>query len=223
MSFISHSSYTLHASLVLFTSSFLSLLPLNSFVYSWQKGGEYIREYTWVFCHFYITHVHILRRRNSISCTFVGGESHSGDAYTKGKNTYFIRKPCCVLFYIMLVFLFALWCFELCLGSILYCFYRIMLMCWTCIHLYAIVLYWLHVRMIICFAMWSLWSFPYDCSVFDQVAHMFHIMFIWSHFTCYIILVILLLALSWGSNAFCAIVSGYRYICSKFITSFRLI
>ena len=40
-------------------------------------------------------------------------------------------------------------------------------------------------------------------------------------FTCYIILIILLLALPSGSNAFCASVSGYRYICSKSITSFR--
>ena len=40
-------------------------------------------------------------------------------------------------------------------------------------------------------------------------------------FTCYIILVLLLLALPLGSNAFCASVSGYMYICSKFITDFR--
>ena len=40
-------------------------------------------------------------------------------------------------------------------------------------------------------------------------------------FTCYIILVLLLLALFWGSNVFCVSVSGYRNICSKFITSFR--
>ena len=33
------------------------------------------------------------------------------------------------------------------------------------------------------------------------------------------ILVFLLLALSWGSNVFCASVLGYRYICSKFITA----
>ena len=73
------------------------------------------------------------------------------------------------------------------------------------------------------------WSFAllYDhCShfhmtvlVYNQVAHMFHIMFTWSHFTCYIILVLLSLDLPWGSNAFCASVSGYRYICSKFITA----
>ena len=49
------------------------------------------------------------------------------------------------------------------------------------------------------------------------VAHMFHIMFTWSQFTCYIILVLLLLALPWGSNVFCASVLGYRYICSNFI------
>ena len=49
------------------------------------------------------------------------------------------------------------------------------------------------------------------------VAHMFHIMLTWSQFTCYIILVLLLLALPWGSNVFCASVLGYRYICSNFI------
>ena len=66
-------SFILHPSCILslFISSFLSLLPLDSFVYSWQKGGEYTGVYTKVFHHFYMTHVHILRRRNSISCTFV--------------------------------------------------------------------------------------------------------------------------------------------------------
>ena len=54
--------------------------------------------------------------------------------------------------------------------------------------------------------------------VYDQVAHMFHIMFTWSQFTCYIILVLLLLALPWESNVFYASVSGCRYICSTFIT-----
>ena len=73
------------------------------------------------------------------------------------------------------------------------------------------------------------WSFALLCGhcshfymtvlVYDQVAHMFHIIFTWSHFTCYIILVLLLLALPWGSNVFCASVSRYRYICSKFITA----
>ena len=75
------------------------------------------------------------------------------------------------------------------------------------------------------------WSFAllYDhCShshmtilVYDQVAHMFHIMFSWSQCTCYIILIPLSLNLPWGFNVFCANVSGYRYICSKCYTGFR--
>ena len=76
------------------------------------------------------------------------------------------------------------------------------------------------------------WSFALLCGhcsnfymtilVYDQVAYMFHIMFTWSQFTCYIILVLLLLVLPWGSNVFCASVSGYRYICSKFITASKI-
>ena len=63
----------------------------------------------------------------------------------------------------------------------------------------------------------SIWLFV----VWSSCSYLFHILFIWSHFTCYIILVLLLLALLWGFNVFCASVSDYRYICSKFITSFR--
>ena len=36
--------------------------------------------------------------------------------------------------------------------------------------------------------------------MFDEVAHMLHTMFTWSHFTCYIIFVLLLLALPWESR-----------------------
>ena len=148
-------SFILHPSCIipLLISSFLSILPFDSFVYSWQKGGEY----TGVFRHLHMTHVHILRGRNSISYTFVRGESHKGDTYTKGEKTYFLENLvlfCFVLYYAF--FLIVLWCFELHLSSMLCCSHRIMFMCWTCIYLYAIVLYWLHVRMIICFAMWSL-------------------------------------------------------------------
>ena len=64
--------------------------------------GEYIKEYTGLHRHFYMTHVHTLRGSNSTSCTFVGRESHSGDAYTKGEKTFFYEKT---LFYFMLVFL----------------------------------------------------------------------------------------------------------------------
>ena len=101
-----HSSCTPYASLSLFISYFFSLLPLDSFVYSWQKGREYTGVYTWVFRHFYMTYVHILKGKNSISCTFVGRESYKGDAYTKEEKTYFflMRKSCFALFYFMLVF-----------------------------------------------------------------------------------------------------------------------
>ena len=73
------------------------------------------------------------------------------------------------------------------------------------------------------------WSFALLCDhcshlymtvlVYNQVAHMFHIMFTWLQFTCYILPVLLLLALPWGSNVFCVSVSGYKYICSKCITA----
>ena len=152
--------------LTLFISSLLSLLPLDSFVYSWQKEGEYTREYTGVYCHFYMTHMHILRVRNSTSCTFVRGESHRGYAYTKGEKTFFWEN-------------LILSCFTLCLFS------RCFIMLWV--------------------MLWSLWSFPYDYHVFDQVVHMFHIMSFWSLFTCYIIFFFLSLDLPWGSNAFCEI------------------
>ena len=119
----------------------------------------------------------------------------------------------------MFVFLLALWCFELCFVILiasclcvgyayilmLLCFIECMfggsftLLCDHCSHFYMTVL------------------------VYDQVVHMFYIMFTWSQFTCYIILILLLLALPWGSNVFCASVSGYRYICSKFITALWLI
>ena len=91
--------------LSLFISSVLYLIPLASFVSSQQKGGEYTGVYTEVYRHFYITHVHTLRGRNFISCTFVRGESRRGDAYTKGEKTSFMKKPCFALFYFMLVFL----------------------------------------------------------------------------------------------------------------------
>ena len=92
-------SFILHPSCILslFISSFLSVLPLDSFIYLWKKGGEYTEEYTGVFRHFYMTHVHILRGKISTSFTFIGGESHRGDAYTKGRRYFFFRKPCFTL------------------------------------------------------------------------------------------------------------------------------
>ena len=115
------------------------------------------------------------------------------------------------LFFFMFVFLFALWCFELCLVSMLCCSYCIMFvldmhtsLCY-CALLVSCSDDYLLCHMII--VVISIWLF-----LFDQVAHMFHNMFTCSYFTCYIILVILSLDLPWGSNVFCASVSGNRYL-----------
>ena len=125
--------FILHPSCIipLLISSFLSLIPLDCFVYSWQKRGEYTKEYTGLYRHFYMTHVHTLRESNSTSCTFVRGESYRVDAYTKGEKTL------------------SLFCFGLnysCAFSriVLRCIYFMffaLVECWTCIYPYAIVLY----------------------------------------------------------------------------------
>ena len=92
-------SFILHPLCIipLLISFFLSLLPLDCFVYSWQKRGEY----TGLYRHFYMTHVHTLRGSDSTSCTIVEGESHRENAYTKGEKTLFYEKT---LSYFMLVF-----------------------------------------------------------------------------------------------------------------------
>ena len=95
-------SFILHPLCIipLLISSFLSLISLYSFVYSWQKGGEY----TEVYRHFHTTHVHILRGRNSNLCIFVEGESHRRDAYSNWEKTSFYEKTLFYLFYFILVF-----------------------------------------------------------------------------------------------------------------------
>ena len=84
-SFILHPSCIIfyHCSYLLFFSSFL-LICLSIH----DKKGESAREYTGVYHHFYMTYMHILKGRNSTSCTFIEGESHRGDAYTKGEKTF---------------------------------------------------------------------------------------------------------------------------------------
>ena len=141
LALFSHSSCTPHASLSLFISSFLSLIFLGPFVYSCQKGGEYTREYTKKYCHFYMALDHILKGRNCISFAHSQREKVLGEMHIPWKKTFFIRKPYFVLFYFMFVFLLSLWCFDLHLISMLCCSYHIVFMCWTCIHPYAFVLY----------------------------------------------------------------------------------
>ena len=119
--FLTHLAPLMHHLLTLFISFLLSLLPLDSFVYSWQKEGKYTREYTSVYHHFYMTHVHILRVRNSTLCTFVRGESHKGYAYTKGEKTFFWEN-------------LILSCFTLCLFS------RCFIMLWVMFSIYVLLL-----------------------------------------------------------------------------------
>ena len=114
-----------------------------------------------------MTRVHILRRRNSTSCTFVGGEIHKGNAYIKGEQTFFYEKT---LFYLMLVFLGVLWCFMfyalLLLSHRVYvldmhislCYYASLnacsddhLLCYVIIVVISIWLFWCMINLLPCF------------------------------------------------------------------------
>ena len=124
---------------------FFSFPPssLSICLFMTKRGRVYQRVYRRVLSFLYDSCAYSKGEKFYFLCTILGGESLRGDAYTKGRRHFLLRKPCFVLFYSMLVFLF----------SMLYCSHLIVFMCWTYIHPYAIVLYWLHVRMIICFAM----------------------------------------------------------------------
>ena len=136
----------------------------------------------------------------------------------RGTRHFFSRKAYFFFFFWCTLCLFSylvLWCFELCLVSMFCCSHCIVFMCWTCIHFYAIMLYWLHIRMIIFFAMWSLWSFPHECFVFNQVAHIFHIMFTWLHFYLFNYFCPFITLFTLASNVFYASVSRYEYCVSS--------
>ena len=126
------------------------------------------------------------------------------------------RKPCSVCF---LVFYMVLWVtfsiYVLLFSS--YCVYVLDMHTFLYYFASLIVCSDDHLFCYIIIVVISIWLF----GVWSSCSYLFHIMFIWSHFTCYITLVILLLALPWGSNVFCANVLGYRNICFKFIISFR--
>ena len=118
---------------------------------------------------------------------------------------------CFVLFYTMFVFLFSLWHYELCLVSILYYSHHIMFICWTCIHPYAFCSF-------DCMSGWSFVLLSDHCSHFHMTVWCLIKLLICftscllDHiFICYIMFVLLLLTLPWGSNMFCASVLGYKY------------
>ena len=119
-------SFILHPSCIIFYPCHIFSFPPSSWficLFVTKRRSVY-------FCHFYITLVHILRGRNSISRTFVGGESHRGDAYTKKEKTFFwenLGLLCLLLSYKALVLFFyfssyLVFMFTLMLCSIFLCF-----------------------------------------------------------------------------------------------------
>ena len=88
-----------------------------------------------MFRHFSMTHVHIRRERNSTSSTFVGGESHRGDAYIKGRRHFFLENL--VLFCFILLYL----SFYGALSYIQYLCFVILIASYLCIgHAYILML-----------------------------------------------------------------------------------
>ena len=164
-----------------------------------------------------MTHVHILRVRNSTSCTFVRGKSHRGYTYTKGEKTFFWEN--------LILSCFTLWLFSCCF-----------IMLWVMFSIYALLLSSHHAYVLdmhtslchcalliaclddhlFCYMIIVVISIWLSCvwSSYSYVSH--HVFLI-----AFYLLVLLSLDLPWGSNAFCASVSSYRYICSKFITCFK--
>ena len=114
--FISYSSCTPHASSFILVQILFSFPPSSWLICLFMtKKGESIPESIHIgkYRHFYITHVHILRGRNSTSCTFVRGESHRRDANTKGEKTFFLWEN--------LVFFALLYaCFLIVYGALSY-------------------------------------------------------------------------------------------------------
>ena len=107
---------------------------------------------------------------------------------SRGRRHSFMRKPC-----------FTLCLFSQCFMVLcVLCFIALIASCLCVEHAYILML----VRMIFTLLCGHCSHFYMTILVYDEVAHMFHIMFTWSQFIWYIILVLLLLALPWGSNVF---------------------
>ena len=154
-------------------------------------------------------------------CTFLGGEIHWGNACTKGGKTFHIRKPCFVCFtlcvflfsFIVLWVTFSIYALLLSLHHVCaldmhtsLCYCALLILC-SDDHL-------LCYMIIVVISIWLL-------CVWSSCLYVSHHIYLIAFLLVTFILVILLLALPWGSNVFCASVSSYRYIYSKFITIFR--
>ena len=117
----SHSSCTPCASSFTLVHIFFSFLPSSWFIclFVTKRGRVYQNVYRSVSSFLYDSCAHSQGGRNSISCTFIGGESNRGDAYTKGEKKFCMRKPCFV-------------CFTLCVFSCL------LLVLWVMFSIYAL-------------------------------------------------------------------------------------
>ena len=172
----SHSSCTPYVSYFTLVHIFFSF-PSSFWLFCLlvTKRREYTGKYTDVYHYFYMTRVHNLRGRNSTSCTFIGGENHRGDTYTKGEKTSFLRKPCfalclfsrCfmvlwVMFSIYVLLLLSHYTYVLDMHiSLCYCALLIAcsddnLFCYMIIVVISIWLFWCMIKLLICFTSWLL-------------------------------------------------------------------
>ena len=71
------------------------LIHQKGSIHSWPIR-EYTREHIKMYRHFYITHVHILRERNSTLYSFVGEKAIEEMHIPRGEDILFLRKPCFV-------------------------------------------------------------------------------------------------------------------------------
>ena len=131
----------------LYPSSYFHLLPfffLDLCLFVSKRGRVFSKVvYRRVFSFLNDSCAHSQGEKFFFLCTFVGGEIfHRGDAYLPRERRHCVnKKTLFCMFFFMFVFLIALWCFELCLVSMLCCCHCIVFVYWTCIHPYAIVLY----------------------------------------------------------------------------------
>ena len=137
------------------------------------------------------------------------------------RRVCFIRKPCFVLFYSMFVFLFffmVLWV-TFSIYALLFSSHRVYLLDMHTFICYYVLLLACSDDHLLCYMVIVVISIWLSC-VWSSCLHiLYHVYLIAFYLLRYTFP--LLIALPWGSNVFCVSVSGYRYICSKFITSFR--
>ena len=118
-------SFILHPSCIFILVHFFISCPhfsLTLCLFVTKRERVYSREYTGELCHFYMILMHILKGRNSISCTFVEGEITIGEMHIpRGRRHFFLEN-------------LVLFCFTLCLLS---CCFMVL---WVMFNIYALLL-----------------------------------------------------------------------------------